>query len=444
MDPYQSTTRLHGGLTPPLMSHAHLLLYHDATVTPVPLRGGVPVVLGRDPTANVVLLDASLSRTHARLTFDGKHHVVIQDLGSTNGTILKGHSLDKPTPVSHGAEIYFGAVLGIVHIPLAQAIPIVTDDGDIVKDAETMKRVLGLVEKYANAAAPVLIGGETGTGKEEIAKLIHRRSPRKDKPFVVLNCASIPPQLVESLLFGHERGAFTGASSQTKGYFEEAHGGTLLLDEIGELSLAAQAALLRVLETGRIVRVGSVREIPLDLRLIAATWRDLKTMCKHGAFREDLFHRLSVLTLDVPPLRDRREDIPALVGRFLQRANKTNARHVQSIDDDALRTLIAYDWPGNIRELRNSIERAVVVTSGEKIRLEDLPAHIEAKLLPTNLGQGSLNADKGAVVKAALVEALRQAKGDTEEAAKLLGISRRTLQRLVKKHGINTTSGGDA
>lgn len=438
-----TTARLSGDLPPasptPL---AHLLLHHGGSVIHVALVPGKPVVLGRDPSANVVLQDTSLSRLHARVMFDGER-VVVEDLRSTNGTIVRGHNLDKPTPLHHGAEIYFGAIMGIVHIPSAlpmQALPV---ERDIVADTDKMKRLVGLAERYATAMAPVLIGGETGTGKEEIAKLIHRRGPRKDKPFVVLNCASIPASLLESLLFGHEKGAFSGAVGLKKGYFETAHEGTLLLDEIGELSLAAQAALLRVIETGRILRVGSLHEISLDIRWIAATWRDLKAMSKEGTFREDLYHRLSVLTLDVPPLRERLDDIPALVGRFLQRANAANGRHVQEIEKGALQTLMAYDWPGNIRELRNWIERAVVISDGETIRSSDFPAHIEEKHSVAPAQRRNLDADKTAVEKAALQEAWQETKGDTDAMAKSLGKSRRQVQRLLKKYRIGPDSGGD-
>ncbi len=440
MNPEVATTRLSDAVAPPDLPRALLLLYHAGAITHVRLSPGAPIVIGRDASANVVLQDASLSRSHARVTFDGKHAVVIEDLGSTNGTILKGHNLDKPTAVAHGAEVYFGVVLGIVHIPSVQipspsVVPADKQpsvDGDIVMNAPTMKRVVALVQSYACAVAPVVIGGETGTGKEEIAKLIHHGGPRKDKPFVALNCAAISPQLLQSTLFGHEPGAFTGASSRVKGVFEEAHGGTLLLDEIAELSLAAQAALLRVLETKRIARVGSVREFDVDFRLIAATWRNLEAMCAEGTFRRDLFHRLHVLTLDVPPLRERREDIPTLVGRFLLRANKANGRKVQGIDDDALQVLVGYDWPGNIRELRNWIERAVVVAQSDHIRLSDLPTHIDAKPQLAKPKRSSLKIHTEAVQWEMIQEALRQTGDNKSEAAALLGISLRTLQRYLK------------
>jgi len=446
MNPPDPTTPIVGDSPPVEPARAILLLYLGTNVLATRLEPMTAVVVGRDPTVDVVVPDASVSKRHACLTFDGNHNVSVEDLGSTNGTICKGHKIqkDKPITVTHGAEIYFGALLGIIHIPDAQVVAnsreetAKTDalEGDIIADAPAMKRALDDVEQFARASATVVITGETGTGKDEIAKLIHRSSARSDKPFVVLNCAAIASHLLESTLFGHEKGAFTGAFTQKKGYFEDADGGTLLLDEIGELSPDAQKALLRVLETGKITRVGSVREIPVDVRVIAATWRDLKKMCEQGKFRWDLYHRICVLTIDLPPLRERQEDLAKLVGRFLQRANKSNGRAVKGIEDDALRTLMAYRWPGNIRELRNWIDRAVVVTRSEKITTADLPAHIEGKPevkrnLPENLEKYI-----EALEKEFILEALRQTGGDTAEAARRVGMDLRTLQRRMKKYGI--------
>lgn len=451
MHSHDPTARLAGSSPSPEAPRAILLLYHGNDVVHTRLAPLVPIVIGRDATADVVITNASASKRHARLTFDGNRNVLVEDLGSTNGTIFRGHSIqrDKPVNVGHGAELYFGEVLGIVHIPGEHAAASPEDavkkdslEGDVIADAPIMKRVLEEVAQFGPAAPPVVVTGETGTGKEEIAKLLHRASARKNKPLIVLNCAAIPAHLLESMLFGHEKGAFTGASAQSRGYFEEAHGGTLFLDEIGELPPDAQKALLRVLETGKISRVGSVREIDVSVRLIAATWRDLKKMCEEGTFRWDLYHRLSVLTIQLPPLRERREDIPKLVGRFLQRANKANGRSVKGIEEDAVRTLMAYDWPGNIRELRNWIERAVVVARGEKITLNDLPAHIDGKNLPHGRQAGSLDKDLEALEREKILEALRQTDDDTTAAAKLLNVELRTLQRRMQKYGITSKRRG--
>lgn len=449
-----TTARLIGGSPPvtPTPTRAILLLHLGNHVIHTYLEPLTAVVLGRDSTAQVIVPEASVSKRHARLTFDGKFHVIVEDLGSTNGTMLKGHEIrqNSPVAVGHGAELYFGTVLGIVYIPgAAVVVPSPEDtaktkalDGEIVADAPAMKRLLETAEPFARASATVVITGETGSGKEEIAKWIHQNGPRKDKPFVVLNCGTIEPHLLQSTLFGHEKGSFTGASMQTKGYFEEAHGGTLLLDEIGELPAEAQRALLRVLETGKITRVGAVREIAVDVRIMAATWRNLRTLCEQDKFRWDLYHRLHVLTLHVPPLRERREDIPKLVGRFLQRANKANGRSVQGIENDALTMLEAFDWPGNVRDLRNWIERAVVVARGEKITSSDLPPHIEEKTQAYVGTNRSLDKDLEALEKEKIIEALRQTNNNTTEAATVLGYDLRKLQRRMRHYDIKSKPRG--
>ena len=241
-----------------------------------------------------------------------------------------------------------------------------------------MRDLLETVRRLAASKIPVILQGETGVGKEVLARLIHESGPRKDRPMVCVNCGAIPPSLVESTLFGHERGAFTGATQQQKGVFEEADGGSVFLDEIGELPLAAQAALLRVLETKKITRVGSTREITADVRIIAATHRDLDAMCLDGTFREDLYYRMNTMVLTIPPLRDRTDEIELLSLRFLRQANEASHGRVRSIDPRALARLKDYAWPGNVRELRNAIERAVVIARSETIQEHDLPARVRA------------------------------------------------------------------
>jgi DNA-binding NtrC family response regulator len=241
-----------------------------------------------------------------------------------------------------------------------------------------MRELLETVGRLAASRIPVILQGETGVGKEVLARLIHDGGSRKDRPMVCVNCGAIPPSLVESTLFGHERGAFTGATQQQKGVFEEADGGTVFLDEIGELPLAAQAALLRVLETKKITRVGSTREIAADVRIIAATHRDLDAMCHEGTFREDLYYRMNTMMLTIPPLRDRTDEIELLSLRFLRQANETSHGRVRAIDPRALARLKDYSWPGNVRELRNAIERAVVIARTETIQEHDLPARVRA------------------------------------------------------------------
>jgi DNA-binding NtrC family response regulator len=242
-----------------------------------------------------------------------------------------------------------------------------------------MQALLETVERVAASRIPVILHGETGTGKEVLARMLHERGPRKDRRLVRVNCGAIPKELVESTLFGHERGAFTGALQQQKGVFEEADKGTVFLDEIGELPPPAQAALLRVLEVGAFNRVGSSREITVDVRVVAATHRDLEAMAEAGAFRADLFYRLSGVLLEIPPLRDRQDEIEPLARQFLRAANEANGRQVGGITPEALALLGAYAWPGNVRELRNVIERAVVITRGALLSPEDLPARLRAE-----------------------------------------------------------------
>jgi DNA-binding NtrC family response regulator len=246
------------------------------------------------------------------------------------------------------------------------------DEGPVVA-SPAMVSVFATIRKLAQTSIPVVIYGETGTGKEVVARAIHEQGPRREQAICCVNCGAIPDQLLESVLFGHERGAFTGAHKEHKGVFEAADGGTLLLDEIGELPAQAQTALLRVLETKRVTRIGSTKEVPVEVRVLAATHEDLEEMCKAGRFRWDLFYRLNAMSLRLPPLRERPEDIPPLVDSFIRRANQANGCEIEAIDEDALDLLRACPWPGNVRELRNVIERAVVIAQDNVITVDDLP-----------------------------------------------------------------------
>ncbi|MCA9667159.1 MAG: sigma 54-interacting transcriptional regulator [Myxococcales bacterium] len=262
--------------------------------------------------------------------------------------------------------------------PQRDAAPDQSPADEPVVASATMRELYEIVERVAPAAIPVLIQGETGAGKELVAAAIHRRSNRHGGPLCSLNCGAIPRDLVESALFGHEKGAFTGAAQRREGVFEAADGGTVFLDEIGELSSEAQVALLRVLETKRLTRVGGRDEIAVDVRIVAATHRDLEQMVSDGEFRLDLFYRLNTMMLRVPPLRERREEIAPLARRFMALANEENGRSVGEIAPLALRALERHVWPGNVRELRNAIDRAVVIAGGDTITLEDLPERVRA------------------------------------------------------------------
>ncbi len=259
---------------------------------------------------------------------------------------------------------------------LGGAKPTAPQLGPALVMGERMRPVWDMVERVAASNLPVLVLGETGSGKEVVARALHERSARRDGPRKSVNCAAIPPTLVESVLFGHEKGAFTGADRSTKGLFEQAHGGTLLLDEVGELPPPAQAALLRVLETKSLVRVGGDRDVQVDVRVVAATHRDLERMCHAGAFRWDLYYRLHGVTIELPPLRERADEIPRLADVFLREACRENGRAVRGFDPAAMRALVTWRWPGNVRELRNVVERAVVVARGDVVTADDLPERV--------------------------------------------------------------------
>lgn len=297
----------------------------------------------------------------------------------------------------------------------------------ILAESPAMKEVLSLSRRVAESPWSVLIQGETGTGKELIARLIHLLSPRRDNPFITENCAAIPENLFESELFGHERGAFTGAVRRRLGRFELANGGTLFLDEIGEIPLILQSKLLRALEEKRISRVGSEGEVPVDVRIVSATNRDLKRMAGEGQFREDLYYRLKVMEIKIPPLRQRREDIPCLVDYFLEHY----AKRPLSLAPAALDVLIKYPFPGNVRELEHVIQRTVTLARGPVIRSADLPEEIRHHQATT---QGSLEERLEAVERELLLSALEKKDWVQTQAAELLGISERVLRYKMKKY----------
>ncbi len=304
----------------------------------------------------------------------------------------------------------------------------------IIGNSTELKRVIERVQLVAPSRASVLIEGETGTGKELIAQAIHQNSNRPEGPFIAVHCAALPTNLLESELFGHERGAFTGATERRIGRFEMADQGTLFLDEIGEISLSTQVKLLRFLEQKSFERIGSSQSITVDTRLIAATNRNLEEMVKEGDFREDLYFRLNVVQIEMPALRDRSEDLPLLLNHFLEEFSKENGIDPPTLEPGAMQCLRRYGWPGNIRELRNFAENAVVLYRGEKIHDYDLESKFRGE---TRALDGSARVisplDKEENEKRLLREALSDAKGNRTKAAKLLGISRRTLHRKLQQ-----------
>ena len=304
--------------------------------------------------------------------------------------------------------------------------------GQIIGTSPAILRTLELVNQVAPSTATVLIQGESGTGKELIANAVHHGSPRRARPFIKVNCAALPETLLESELFGYERGAFTGAVARREGRFELADGGTLFMDEIGDLSLATQAKLLRVLQEGEFERLGGTRTLKVDVRLVAATHADLATLVREKGFREDLFYRLNVITIQIPPLRERREDIPLLAQHFLGRFATKNGKTITGFTDEALDLLQSYAWPGNVRELENVIERAVVLTRGSMISPADLPDTLAGEDQAARHLVISIGTPLEEVEDRLIEETLRYARGDKTLAAKLLGIATRTIYRRMK------------
>lgn len=311
---------------------------------------------------------------------------------------------------------------------------------DLLGRSAAMRKILDLVQRIVNGRTTVLITGESGSGKERIARVLHESSDRKDKPFRVVNCGAIPETLVESELFGHERGAFTGANTRKLGFFREADGGTVLLDEIGELPLAMQVKLLRVLQERKVRGVGEAEESSVDVRVLAATNRNVEEEVRAGRFRQDLYYRLNVIRLEVPPLRDRREDIPELARYFLDRCAREHNKSVRSFSPDALRALDAYSFPGNVRELENLIERAVALAMGPQIGLGDLPREISGSAAqPTpallDLPEEGCDLDVvlGEVERRLILQALDRAGGVRTNAAKTLGVTLRSLRYRMQK-----------
>jgi two-component system response regulator HydG len=319
----------------------------------------------------------------------------------------------------------------------------------IIGNTPQIRRAIEFALNVADTQTTVLVQGESGTGKELLANLIHYNSGREKMPYIKLNCGAIPESLLESELFGHEKGAFTDARNRRQGRFEEADGGTLFLDEIGEMTLSAQVRLLRVLQDGELTRVGGNEIVKTDVRVIAASNVDLEKAVEEGRFRRDLYYRLSVFPIKLPPLRERREDIPILVVHFLELYKQKTGRFVSGISREAMRAMVNYDFPGNIRELENAIERAVIIASGRQIELEDLPEAIGGKSVSLS-SDGRLESNGDAsriwfempstideIEREAIEATLHFTKGDKSRAARLLGIGRKTLYRKLEQYENN-------
>lgn len=305
--------------------------------------------------------------------------------------------------------------------------------GNIVGRSPEMERLYRIIAKTGQSTHPVLILGESGTGKELVAKAIHLAGPVRNKPFIPVDCGSLVPTLIESELFGHVRGAFTGAVGPKDGLLAMADGGTVFLDEIGELPIDLQAKLLRAIQEKEIRPVGGTKQVPINVRILGATNRDLEQAVTEGTFRRDLYFRLNVLTLRIPPLRERRQDVPLLVAHFLERIGR-DAGVEKTISDDALKLLLAYDWPGNVRELENALERACVVASGAELQARDLPSPLTGARRTLTAPPNSGIVPIAELEKQTIMNALAQVSGDKILAARLLGIGKTTLYRKLKEY----------
>ncbi len=312
----------------------------------------------------------------------------------------------------------------------------VRQEQSLVGESARIKEIFQFLSRVASTESTVLIEGESGTGKELAARALHRNSHRATKPFVAINCAAIPETLLESDLFGHERGAFTGAAVQKKGRLEVADGGVVFLDEIGELAPALQVKLLRVLQEREFERVGGTHPIKIDVRLIAATNRDLSEAVRNGDFRQDLYYRLAVVKLTMPPLREHREDIPMLTRHFVQKYAKRSKVKAKPVSREAMAALVNYEWPGNVRELENAIERALVMGSSDAVLLEDLPESLLEQESPAEMCEGKYHASVKELKKQLIMDAVEQTRGNYVEAAGMLGVHPNYLHRLIRNLGL--------
>ena len=419
-----------------------LLIVGPVGVTSVALTPGRAITIGRGDAADVVVDDPELSRRHAAVSFDGAVHLT--DLDSSNGTLVRGTAVPPQQPVTlvPGDSFEIGATTVVVEHPGAPA----SATGAAAPGIEAVRRI---ADKVAASGISVLLLGETGVGKGVMARRIHEHSPRAQARFLELNCAALPEQLLESELLGHEKGAFTGATTSRPGLLEVADGGTVFLDEVGELPPSIQAKLLRGIEERQVMRIGGHFTRTTDVRFVAATNRDLSIEVAEGRFRSDLYYRLNGITLYIPPLRERRDEILPLAEKFLREREGEVAG--PALSEDVQRYLMAHPWPGNIRELRNIIERAVVLCDGAQIGLEDLfVAHgrppsrpqppVEAGIgVPVTPPPAPVTADPE---RQRILDALEQFGGNQTKVAKHLGMSRTTLSARLDAYGIQRPKKG--
>ncbi|HEY6561633.1 MAG TPA: sigma-54 dependent transcriptional regulator [Polyangiaceae bacterium] len=386
----------------------------------------------RQPSTEVILITAHSSVENAISAMrSGAYDFVTKPFDPGELTALVGKALEKHALVAENQRL--------------KARFSQLSDNEVVGKSQAMRSVMELVSRIANTRTTVLVTGESGTGKERVARAIHDRSDRRDKPFLVVNCGALPEALMESELFGHEKGAFTGASARQPGLFRAADGGTVLLDEVGELPPALQVKLLRVLQQRAVRAVGSTNEVAVDVRVLAATNRDVEADVASGKFRQDLYYRLNVIRVDLPALRERREDVPVLAERFVKRFADEMGKDVVAFTPDAMRALSHYAFPGNVRELENVIERAVALAGSRAIGLGDLPREVSGmaggtgpSLLELPEAGCELDGVMNEIERRLLVEALERCGGVRKNAAALLGITFRSLRYRLAKHALGT------
>jgi len=405
--------------------------------------GVAPITLGSGHGCDVLLSDPTVSRKHLEAA-PGPEGVVLRDLGSTNGSFVQGAKFQELT-LGFGTEVTIGKTV-LKYVPNEESLDLGPSEsesyGGLVGRDPKLRRLFRLLDDVAATDATVLIEGETGTGKELIAEEIHRHSPRKNGPFVVFDCGAVPDDLIESALFGHVRGAFTGAVTDRRGAFEEADGGTLFLDEIGELSLAVQPALLRALDKQSVRPVGGTSYTRASVRVVAATNRNLRAEIAARQFREDLYYRVAVVRMQVPPLRDRPDDIPLLVDHFVRQFRSGQSLEVAS--DDMAR-LQRHSWLGNVRELRNVIERACALSHGARLEideaLEERPAGRRSGASDIDLPFKEAKARIVDEFERSYIEALlKRHQGNLSAAARAAEIDRKHLRELLRKHGLREAS----
>jgi two-component system response regulator PilR (NtrC family) len=398
----------------------------------------VSVAKQRSPSTEIILLTAHSTVENAILAVrSGAYDFVAKPFQPAELAALVAKALEKSALVSE-------------NLRLKARFSEQEKQQDLVGKSPSMQKLAEVIDRVAATRATVLITGESGTGKERVARAIHRRSERASAPFLVVNCGALPENLMESELFGHEKGAFTGAQTKRVGLFRDAEGGTILLDEVGELPLSLQVKLLRTLQERSVRPVGATEEVPVDVRVLAATNRDVEADVEAGRFRQDLYYRLNVIRLPLPPLRDRREDIPLLAERFLVRFAREMGKDVLGFTPDALRAIERYAYPGNVRELENLIERAVALAGSRVIGSGDLPETVSGQLGAPETGLLTLGAegcDLDAVLYEAerrlLIAALERTGGVRKAAAKLLGVTFRSLRYRLEKHGLQSETSDD-